>query len=82
MSIEPPVVTKVDDPDYPFHLDLPWGNVGRVEVKLSTESARVLARTITEADRPGEVQCPCLCIRDGSGRTIGATNDPATAVLA
>lgn len=53
-----PAVAKTDDPRHPFHLDLPWGNVGRVEVKLSAEDARALARAITEADQPGETQCP------------------------
>lgn len=51
MSADPPAVTKSDDPDHPFHLDLPWGNVGRVEVKLSAEDARALAHAILDADR-------------------------------
>lgn len=57
-ATQSPAVAKTDDPRYPFHLDLPWGSVGRVEVKLSAEDARTLARAITEADQPGETQCP------------------------
>lgn len=58
-STEPPIVTKTDDPDHPFHLDLPWGNVGRVEIKLSTEAARALAHAILDADRH-DLDAPAL----------------------
>lgn len=47
-----PAVAKTDDPNYPFHLDLPWGTVGRVEVELSAEDAHTLACAILGAKLP------------------------------
>lgn len=58
MPDAPPIVTVNNADDHPVHLDLPWGNVGRVEVKLDLDDARTLIHALTEAMAPGENHCP------------------------